>query len=62
MNPSNEPIHDPIELARAAGIDISLIDANLRLTVEQRVAQHQMALDMMLALESAGKKLREPMP
>jgi hypothetical protein len=42
-----------IEEATRAGIDLSLIDENLRLTPEQRALQHQAALNMVLELEAA---------
>ena len=48
-----------IEVAARAGIDLGLVDDNLRLTPEQRVLQHQAALDFALEVERAGKRLRE---
>ena len=48
-----------IEAAVRAGIDLGLVDDNLRLTPEQRVLQHQAALDFALELERAGQRLRE---
>lgn len=42
-----------LDIAIKAGIDVSLIEENLRLTLEQRVEQHQRALDMLEQLESA---------
>ena len=51
---------DPaIEAAAQAGIDISLIDASLRLSYEERALRHQSALHLMLEFERAGKALRE---
>jgi hypothetical protein len=47
------------ELAEAAGFDISLIRTSLSYTYEQRVLQHQAALELMLELEKAGRTLRE---
>lgn len=47
------------EVAERAGIDLGLVRDNLRLTPEQRVLQHQAALDLALEIERAGKKLRE---
>ena len=47
--------HPDIEAAIQAGIDISLIDASLRLTYEERALQHQSALQLMLEFERAGK-------
>ena len=48
-----------IEDALRAGIDIGLLEDNLRLTHEQRSRQHQDALDLALALERAGRSLHE---
>jgi hypothetical protein len=48
-----------IEVAARAGIDLGLVDDNLRLTPEQRVLQHQAALDFALEVERAGQRLRE---
>ena len=45
------------EIAEAAGIDMSLIRENLALSYEQRVIQHQAALELMLEMERAGQKL-----
>lgn len=42
-----------LEVANKAGIDLSLIEENLRLTPEQRLLQHQSALDMLVQLQSA---------
>ena len=48
-----------VETAKLAGIDISLIEENLRLTPEQRALQHDGALEVVLAMEAAGRKLRD---
>lgn len=48
-----------IEAARRAGIDLHLIDENLRLSLEQRALQHQDALNLALEVERAGRQLRE---
>ena len=48
-----------IEEARRAGIDIGLLEDNLRLSHEQRALQHQDALNLALALERAGRVLHE---
>ena len=37
------------------GFDMSLVEDALRLTPEQRLEQHQRALDMMLELKEAGE-------
>jgi hypothetical protein len=49
----------PAQQAREAGFDLSLVDESLRLTPEQRLLQHQAALELMLAMERAGMELRE---
>ena len=48
-----------LEAAERAGIDLGLIDDNLRLTPEQRALQHQDALDFALEVERAGQRLHE---
>jgi hypothetical protein len=48
-----------IEAAAHAGIDLGLVDDNLRLTYEQRALQHQDALDFALEVERAGERLHE---
>ena len=48
-----------IEAAVRAGIDLGLVDDNLRLTHEQRALQHQAALDFALEVERAGQDLHE---
>jgi hypothetical protein len=40
--------------AHAAGIDMSLIEAALRLTPEERLAEHQQVLDFLLEVQAAG--------
>jgi len=50
---------DPLDIATRAGIDLGLIDDNLRLSYEERVLQHQDALNLALAIERAGQRLRE---
>jgi len=42
-----------IDEATRAGIDLSLIEENLRLTPEQRAIRHQAALNMALQLKAA---------
>ena len=41
--------------AHAAGVDMSLIEDSLRLTPEQRLAQHQEVLDFLLEVQEAGR-------
>jgi hypothetical protein len=50
---------DAQRTAELAGFDLSLIDESLRISPEQRVLQHQQALDLALQLEMAGKAIRE---
>ena len=38
------------------GFDMSLIEDTLRLTPEQRLEQHQRALDLVLAVKEAGER------
>jgi hypothetical protein len=50
---------DPAQQALEAGIDLSLVEESLRLSPEQRLRQHQAALEMVLAVEQAGREMRE---
>ena len=45
-----------IEEARRAGIDLSLLDSNLALSVKERWQQHDAALDLILKLQAARKE------
>jgi hypothetical protein len=38
-----------------SGIDMSLIEATLRLTPEQRLAEHQQVIDFLSEVRAAGK-------
>jgi hypothetical protein len=38
-----------------AGVDMSLIEASLKLTPEQRLAEHQQAIDFLLEVQEAGQ-------
>lgn len=62
MDSPNQAIED----ARRAGIDIDLLDTNLALSVKERWAQHDAAMELALKLEMAGKardaKLRSITP
>ena len=40
--------------AHAAGIDLSLIEASLQLTPEQRLAEHQQVIDFLIEVQRAG--------
>jgi hypothetical protein len=47
--------HDQaIQEAELAGFDLSLIDSNLRLSVEERLLRHDAALELVLELRAAG--------
>lgn len=50
---------DAIAIAVRSGIDLGLLDDNLRLSHEQRALQHQAALDFALEVERAGRLLHE---
>jgi hypothetical protein len=41
--------------AHAAGIDMSLIEDSLKLTPEQRLAEHQQVIDFLLEVQEAGQ-------
>jgi hypothetical protein len=41
--------------AHAAGIDMSLIEDALKLTPEQRLAEHQQVIDFLLEVQEAGQ-------
>jgi len=45
------------ERALEYGLDLSLTEHNLTLTPEQRLVQHQEALNLVMALTEAGKRL-----
>ena len=40
--------------AEKAGFDLSLVDSNLRLSVEERLLRHDAALELVLELRAAG--------
>jgi len=46
-----------IEGARRAGIDLDRLDSNLALTVKERWQQHDVALDLVVKLQAARRKL-----
>ncbi|MEM6883610.1 MAG: hypothetical protein AAF571_01165 [Verrucomicrobiota bacterium] len=46
---------DPIQRAIDYGIDISLLEVNLSKTYEERVEQHDSALEFALLLREAGR-------
>ena len=41
--------------AHEAGIDMSLIEEALKLTPEQRLAEHQQVVDFLLEIQAAGR-------
>jgi hypothetical protein len=41
--------------AHAAGIDMSLIEDALKMTPEQRLAEHQQVIDFLLEVQEAGQ-------
>jgi len=41
--------------AYEAGVDMSLIEAALKLTPEERLAEHQQVLDFLLEVQAAGQ-------
>lgn len=46
-----------IEEAERAGFDLTLIEDSLRLSHEERLLQHERALQFVLAMECAGRGL-----
>ena len=48
-----------IKEAERAGFDLTLVDESLRRSSEQQAVQDQEALTLALALEQAGKQLRD---
>lgn len=45
--------------AERAGLDMSLLNENLRCSFEQRALQHQAALELALEMEMKGQQLRD---
>jgi len=41
--------------AHAAGVDMTLIEASLAMTPEERLAEHQQVIDFLLQVQAAGK-------
>ena len=48
-----DPADDALEQARRAGFDLDMLDTNLALTPEERLRQHDTALEFVLELEEA---------
>jgi len=42
--------------AHAAGLDMSLLEASLQLTPEERLAEHQQVINFLLEVREAGQK------
>ncbi len=66
MKPNNKPsrrrsLPSAWTRAKACGIDISLLKANLRLTVAERLLRHDAALRSMLSLRDAVKDAKKAM-
>jgi hypothetical protein len=53
MSDMIEPTGSAMEEARRAGFDSNLIELNLSLSPAERWRQHDMALEMIIALEKA---------
>jgi hypothetical protein len=49
----------PVQQAEEAGFDLSLVEESLRLSPEQRLLQHQKSLELVVAMEQAGREMRE---
>jgi hypothetical protein len=41
--------------AHEAGVDVSLLEATLQLTPEERLVEHQQVLDFLLQVQAAGQ-------
>lgn len=54
---TKEQAHAAIEEAEKAGFDLSLIDSNLALSIEERLLRHDAALEFKLALRAAGEAM-----
>jgi hypothetical protein len=50
---------DSLDNAQRAGFDLTLIEASLQLSFEERALEHQRALDVVLELEMIGRRQRE---
>lgn len=53
---------DPMVRAYMAGIDVSLLLENLKLTPEERILKHDKMLRLVLEARQAGRRLRGEMP
>ncbi|MBM3856177.1 MAG: hypothetical protein FJ399_23965 [Verrucomicrobia bacterium] len=52
-----EEAHAAIAEAERVGFDLSLVDSNLALSVEERLLRHDAALEFKLALRAAGEAM-----
>jgi hypothetical protein len=52
-----DPAREAIEEAEQAGFDLSLVDCNLELSYEDRLLQHDSALELVLEMRAAGAAL-----
>jgi hypothetical protein len=59
MKPTRTKDADINTEQEADEVDVSQLIRNLSLSPEQRLLEHQAALDLVIELEKAGKKLRE---
>jgi len=50
---------NPIEEAERAGFDLSLVEESLSYSYEQRALHHQAALNLVLEMENAGRRIRD---
>ncbi|MFM8930336.1 MAG: hypothetical protein ACKOS8_00485 [Gemmataceae bacterium] len=53
---------DPMVRAYMAGIDVSLLLENLKLTPEERILKHDKMLRLVLEARQAGRRLRGEIP
>jgi hypothetical protein len=54
-----EPLNEAIEEAQRAGFDLSLVEASLRLSPEERAAQHDQALSLVLEFDQIRRDRSE---
>ena len=48
--------------AERVGLDLSLVDSNLRLSIDERLWRHDSALELVLEMRRAGKALHAQTP
>jgi pheromone shutdown protein TraB len=54
---TKDEAHAAIEEAEKAGFDLSLVDSNLTLSIEERLLRHDAALEFKLTLHAAGEAM-----